>query len=689
LTTTDMTDRARMESELRRLAAVVDFSADAILTTDLGGKITSWNRGAERIHGYASSEIVGEPVRVLISAGRAGEEQAILERVLRGEVVERYQTQRLAKDGRVIDVSITLSPIRGGSGRVTGASCVYRDVTEQNRTEREIRTLNARLTREISERRASEAKIQRAKEEAERANRAKSEFLSRMSHELRTPLHAILGFGELLERDDLMPSQREKLVQITKGARHLLALINEALDLTAIERGELKVSIEPVHAGELVKETLEIIAPLAAARSLRVAWTATGFDVHVLADHQRLKQVLLNLLSNAVKYNRERGEVKLGCTRRDSNMVRIEVGDGGDGIAPANLARVFEPFERLGAETTDVEGAGLGLALTKRLVEAMGGRIGVASELGHGTTFWVELAVVAAPQALRSPTDPDDRRVSAPRIRGPVRTVLYIEDNPSNIRLVETILAERPEVTLLVSSQGMLGLDLAREHQPSLVLLDLNLPDISGEDVLRRIRNDPRMFDLPVVMLSADATPSHVKHLRHLGADDYLTKPFGFEQFMRVIDGFAASDHDRVEPAEETESAIAPAVLEPGAIERLHELANRSEVGPRAIREMVAIFVSDLLERIGVIEAATREEDLAVITFQAHAVAGASGSIGAAQLMGVCRELEARAKQLDIEGTRSVVSGLAQASADACAALEAEFCLPDAETSAADSARQV
>jgi signal transduction histidine kinase/CheY-like chemotaxis protein len=544
--------------------------------------------------------------------------------------------------------------VAGGSvSRMTDASDRAASGSELQRLVarlQESRKLNARLARGIIERKAAEAETGRAKQDAERANRAKSEFLSRMSHELRTPLHAILGFGELLERDDLRVGQREKVAQITKGASHLLVLINEALDLTAIEQGELKISLEPVHAGELVKETLEIIAPLAAARSLRLAAAPAGCDLHVMADRQRLKQVLLNLLSNAVKYNREGGEIKLGCTRRDTDEVGIEVSDRGVGIAAADLARVFEPFERLGAETTGVEGSGLGLALTKRLIEAMGGQIAAESELGSGTTFWLELAVVAAPHARRWAPEADQRRLPAARVRGPARTVLYIEDNPSNIRLVETILAERPDVTLLVASQGGLGLELAREHQPSLVLLDLNLPDISGEAVLRRLRSDPRTADLPIVMLSADATPGHVQHLRRAGAHDYLTKPFGFEQLMAVIDGFAAPAPRCPEPIDETKR-----VLEPGAIERLRELADNPKCRSEAIRE----------------------EDLAVVAFQAHALAGASGSIGAAQLLSVCRKLEACAKQRDIKATRSVLSGLGQASADARAALKAEFGLPE------------
>ena len=335
-----------------------------------------------------------------------------------------------------------------------------------------------------------------------------------MSHELRTPLHAILGFGELLERHDPRPDQREQLTQIMKAGRHLLELINEVLDLSRIDDGALRLSLEPVDVVEVVTETLEMLEPVANASAVRLA--APRFErpgIHVLADRQRLKQVLLNLLSNAVKYNREGGEVRVAGTTAAAPLTRIEVADTGLGIAPGDVERAFSAFERLGAETTDVEGTGLGLALTKRLIEAMGGTIGVESEVGRGTTFWIDLPEVSALDAAV----PEQRRPAPPAsvpLRTDARTVLYIEDNPSNIKLVETILRERPEVTLLVAQQGRLGLDLAREHAPALVLLDLNLPDISGEEILRRLRADERTASIPVVMVSADATVGQVARLR-------------------------------------------------------------------------------------------------------------------------------------------------------------------------------
>jgi PAS domain S-box-containing protein len=392
--------------------------------------------------------------------------------------------------------------------------------------------------RDIGKRKEAEAVALRALEEAEQANDAKNQFLSRMSHELRTPLHAILGFGGLLEHDDLRAEQREHVLQITKAGRHLLDLINEVLDISMIERGELGLSLEPVHVGQLVDETLNMLVPLALARSVTVLPPVSEeLDIYVLADRQRLKQILLNLLWNAVKYNRTGGEVLVQAALADGRA-RIEVIDTGAGIASGDLASVFTAFERLGAETTDEEGTGLGLALTKHLVEAMGGDIGVESQSRRGTTFWVQLPVLEAPE--ERPAKPK-RQLPTARVCGAARTVLYIEDNPSNIKLVERLLAKRPEVALLAASDGVLGVELAVEHQPALVLLDLHLPDISGEEVLRRLRNNPRTANIRVVMVSADATPGQIERQRLAGADDYLTKPFEVEQFLAVIDGQPAS----------------------------------------------------------------------------------------------------------------------------------------------------
>ena len=328
--------------------------------------------------------------------------------------------------------------------------------------------------------------LQQAKEEAERANRAKSEFLSRMSHELRTPLNSILGFAQLLGLADLAAQHKSNVQQILKGGYHLLELINEVLDLARIEAGRLGLSLEPVQIKDAVKEALDLVRPIANSQNITLS---ADFSVHgeryVHADRQRLKQVLLNLLSNAIKFNRANGLVVLRCEETRNDRMRIEIADTGAGIDEEGLQKLFTPFERLGADRNAVAGTGLGLALSKRMVEAMGGTIGVESTPGVGSKFHFELALVeyaAEPKLDRDLHARSPALAQAASYRG---TVLYIEDNLSNIRLIEQILARYPGVRLLEAMQGKLGLDLANTHTPDWILLDLHLPDVPGEEVLR------------------------------------------------------------------------------------------------------------------------------------------------------------------------------------------------------------
>jgi PAS domain S-box-containing protein len=403
----------------------------------------------------------------------------------------------------------------------------------------------------VFDRNRAVADLEQAKGAAEAANRAKSDFLSRMSHELRTPLNAILGFGQLLEMGSPTPRQRQQLEQILKGGRHLLELINEVLDLSRIEAGRLHLSLGPVAVGQACAEVCDLVRPLAERHGVRIeAPCAAAAGLHVRADNQRLKQVLLNLLANGVKYNRPGGCVSLTWEELPEGRARVAVRDTGPGIAPEKLQRLFNPFDRLGAEATPVEGTGLGLVLSKRLTEAMGGTLELTSTVGWGTTVLVALP--------RWKDDGGRTKDEGRQLTGPLDssiilrpsffqrgTVLYIEDNRSNLGLMEDILAYRPEVRLLSARQGGAGLELARQHRPDLILLDAHLPDMPGEEVLRQVQSDPHLRGAPVVIISADATAPQIEKLRAAGAWDYLTKPLDVPRFLALLDRFMQERQER------------------------------------------------------------------------------------------------------------------------------------------------
>jgi signal transduction histidine kinase/CheY-like chemotaxis protein len=376
--------------------------------------------------------------------------------------------------------------------------------------------------------------LQEAQLTAERANNAKSEFLSRMSHELRTPLNAVLGFAQLLELNGLTPDQAENVTQIRRGGTYLLELINEILDISQIESGRLSMSPEPVLVHDVIEAAISLVRPLAGERSVTlITSTDREPDRFVFADSQRLKQILINLLSNGIKYNRNGGSVSVSCFEPSPGALRIQVTDTGPGIPADKRELLFVPFERLGAEHTAVEGTGVGLALSRGLAKAMGGRLEVDSTQGRGSTFWVEFPIVEDPtrQLDQAEDQEPERELPSDKL-----AVLHIEDNPANLALVERVLAQRPELTLMHATRGRQGLDMAMRDRPVLVLLDLNLPDLHGTEVLKELRADPRTENIPVIVISADAMPRQMQHLLSAGAAAYLTKPIDIRDLLSQID---------------------------------------------------------------------------------------------------------------------------------------------------------
>lgn len=402
--------------------------------------------------------------------------------------------------------------------------------------------LHLAVMRDITERKQSVESLKQARAEAERANQAKSEFLSRVSHELRTPLNAILGFAQLMEMDNPPPAYSESIDQILKGGRHLLGLINEVLDIARVESGEISLSPEAVSLKDVVTRATKLMQPLAHSNGITI--NVIPFDeneFYANADRQRLKQVLLNLLSNAVKYNRPNGSVTIACKKPDNETIRLDVSDTGYGIDAEKLEQLFRPFERLGAEKREIEGTGLGLALSRGLATAMGGSITITQNSDMGMTFTVTLPAAQNPVQELAAAPPEPGEALKPLSYGGNRKVLYVEDNLPNLRVVEYILARQPEVTLIPAMQGSLGIDLARENQPDLIFLDLHLPDIPGDEVLRRLQQDSRTRDIPVVVISADATQKRVQRLLEAGAKAYITKPLDVKLFLEILRDYLGS----------------------------------------------------------------------------------------------------------------------------------------------------
>ncbi|MGA9705689.1 ATP-binding protein [Pseudomonas sp.] len=510
-------ERALRENE-ERLRLIIDGVKDyGIFALDTEGHVTSWNAGAERIKGYTEQEIIGLHFSVFYLPEECPQHPAMaLEEATRnGHYME--EGWRCRQDGTRFWASVVITGQFDATGALRGFS---------------------KITRDITDRRAAEIALGTAREEAERASRAKSEFLSRMSHELRTPLNSILGFAQLLDMD-AVAGQKTQVGHILRAGQHLLTLINEVLDIAKIEAGRLPLNIEKIALAASLQEALALVSPMAvdAGIQLQPVPILTP-DVGVVADRQRLTQVLLNLLSNAIKYNRPRGQVSIEVTVQ-GQRIGVSVCDTGKGIAPDRLGQLFKPFERLGADP-NIEGSGLGLALSKSLLEKMNGQLSVHSTHGIGSRFTLELPFVRVhePQGLAAV------QFDIPSIRPAVAMsasqgkVLYIEDNLSSLALIETLLQRRPGIKLLSSMQGQLGLDLAAQHAPQLILLDVSLPDIDGLAVLQRLRRAAITRHTPVLMITADASDLTRQALHDAGATAVLNKPINVPAFLAHLEQY-------------------------------------------------------------------------------------------------------------------------------------------------------
>ena len=513
--------------------AILTSANFSIIATDEKGIIQLFNVGAERMLGYRAAEVVNrinpsdihDPEEVRARAEALSLElatpiapgfEALAFKASRG-IVDIYELTYICKDGSRFPAIVSITALRDDYRDIIGYLLIGTDNSVRKRVESE---LNAAMAA------------------AEKANLAKSDFLSSMSHELRTPLNAILGFAQLVESGapSPTPSQKRNIDQILKAGWYLLELINEILDLSLIESGKLTLSAEPVSLVEVMLECRAMIEPQAQERGIGMTFPRIETPWFVKADRTRIKQILINLLFNAIKYNKPGGAVAVECTLSPPDSIRISVRDTGVGLAPEQLAQLFQPFNRLGKEASAEEGTGIGLVMTKRLVELMGGSIGADSAVGVGSVFWIELSLTAAPQlagleAERAALAPPQVLDGTPR-----RTLLYVEDNPASLELVEQLIARRPDLRLLSAADGNIGIEFARAYQPEVVLMDINLPGISGIEALKILRADPSTAHIPIIAVSANAIPRDIEKGLAAGFFSYITKPIKVTQFMDALD---------------------------------------------------------------------------------------------------------------------------------------------------------
>jgi PAS domain S-box-containing protein len=513
--------------------AILTSANFSIIATDEKGIIQLFNVGAERMLGYTAAEVVNrirpsdihDPQEVMARAQALSRElgtaitpgfEALAFKASRG-IEDIYELTYICKSGSRFPAIVSITALRDAYDDIIGYLLIGTDNSARKRVEVELNE---------------------AMSVAKKANLAKSEFLSRMSHELRTPLGAILGFAQLIDSGapPPTPSQKRSLDQILKAGWYLLDLINEVLDLALIESGKLSFSPEPVSLADVMHECQTMIEPQARGRGICVSFPRLETPHFVKADRTRVKQVLINLLSNAIKYNTSGGTVLVSCVVNTTGRVRIGVEDSGEGLSPADIAQLFQPFNRLGRASTEEEGTGIGLVVCKRLVELMGGVIGVESAVGTGSVFWFELNLTTEPQ----PSDIVSTAVAVAQEQGPartrLRTLLYVEDNPANRMLVEDLVARRPDIRLLTAEDASRGIEIARATLPDVILMDINLPGISGIQALGILAEDPATAHIPVVALSANAVPRDIERGLKAGFFKYLTKPIKVNEFMDTLE---------------------------------------------------------------------------------------------------------------------------------------------------------
>ena len=538
---TDNTARKQVEAEQKILdqklrdqqfytRSLIESNIDALMTTDPSGIISDVNKQMEALTGCTRDELIGAPFKNYFTDPERAE--AGIKQVLAASKVTDYELTARNRDGQETVVSYNATTFYDRDRKLQGVFAAARDVTERKRLDRVLQENNIELAS--------------AKALAEKANRSKSDFLSSMSHELRSPLNAILGFAQVMESDKPAPtvSQKESISQILQAGWHLLNLINEILDLAKIESGKLSLSLEAVSLADVMVECRHMIDRQAHKRGIALSFPDIHSPHYVYADRTRLKQVLLNFLSNAIKYNCENGALEVTCTASATGQIRVNVRDTGEGLSPEKLTQLFQPFNRLGQEASGEEGTGIGLVVAKQLVELMGGVIGVDSAIRVGSNFWFELLGVAEPRLpLESHLSPHTEAATTAReVRKgfAVREVLYVEDNPANLKLIEQLVGRRADLFMLTAMTGDLGVELARIHLPDVILMDINLPGISGFEALAILSRDPTTAHIPVVAISANAMPHDIEKGLKAGFFRYLTKPIRVNEFIDTLDAALA-----------------------------------------------------------------------------------------------------------------------------------------------------